>query len=73
MSSSTVQTADPKVSLEIVQDGTKPPTSTSNGGSEPGMDILVQANVSGSTARVAPGGTSTCNIDKCGPTLKLHG
>jgi hypothetical protein len=72
VSDSTVQTADPEVSIDMVQDSTKPPTFNSNGGSEPGMSIVVQANVSGSTATVAQGGTSTCNIDNSNPTLTLH-
>jgi hypothetical protein len=73
VSSSTVQNVDPEVSINMVQERTKPPTFRSNGGSEPGLDVVVQANVSGSTATVAQGGTSTCNIDDSNPTLTLHG
>jgi hypothetical protein len=66
---STVQTADPEVQLEMVNDGKH---MNSNGGAEPGMDIVVQADVVGSTATVAQGGTSTCNINNSDPTLTLQ-
>jgi hypothetical protein len=65
------QTADPEITLIMVANGGRHPSFVPNGGAEPGMDIVVQANVTGSTATVAQGGTSTCNIDDANPTLVL--
>ena len=56
----------------MVANGGKHPSFIPNGGAEPGMDIVVQANVTGSTATVAQGGTSTCNINDANPTLVLQ-
>jgi hypothetical protein len=67
----TTQTADPQVELLMVVNGGKHPTFVGNGGANPGMDIVVKANVTGSTATVAQDGTSTCNIDNSNPTLTL--
>jgi hypothetical protein len=66
------QTADPEVTLIMVANGGKHPSFVPNGGALPGMDIVVQANVTGSTATVAQGGTSTCNINDANPTLVLQ-
>ncbi|MGA2471528.1 MAG: hypothetical protein ABSG64_12680 [Solirubrobacteraceae bacterium] len=66
----TNQTADSEITFRMVSD-LKPAAFVSNGGSEPGMSMIIKADVSGTTATPAANGTSTCNIDNSDPTLKL--
>jgi hypothetical protein len=64
------QTADSEITFRMVINS-KPAEFVPNGGVEPGMSMIIKANVSGTTATPAANGTSTCNIDDSNPTLKL--
>lgn len=67
----TNQTADSEITFLMVSN-LKPAEFVSNGGSQPGMSIIIKADVSGTTATPVANGTSTCNIDNSDPTLKLR-
>jgi hypothetical protein len=66
----TNQSADSELTFRMVAN-LHPAQFVSNGGSEPGMSLIVKADVTGATATPAANGTSTCNIDNSDPTLKL--
>ena len=67
----TVQTAVSQITFLMVNN-LQPAEFVSNGGSQPGMSIIIKADVHGTIAKPAAHGTSTCNIDNSNPTLKLR-
>jgi len=62
----------PNISIDMVYKTGHPPTFVSNGGSEPGLAIVLRANVVNGIATLSDTGTATCNLAPPGfnPTVK---
>jgi hypothetical protein len=68
----TVQAADPQIEFQMVENGHgKHASIVPNASDGSAMDMVLKADVTGSTATISADGTSTCNIDDSNPTLKL--
>lgn len=63
-------TTKPNASFDMVYDPGHPPRFVPNGGSEPGMALILKANVVNGRATVSDTGKSTCALDDLNPTLK---